>query len=369
MDKSNIVVFRNGGHIAWNEKWFYGQSLISVVNVYKYLGICLSTRLTFSHALKDMAARAKIGVVNILKLLWSLGEKSPSIFFKLFDVQIQPILNYGAEVWGLEADLKVVERIHLFALKRFLNVSSRTPNVMVYGETGRYPLFVNIFVKSVKYWLRILKMPDHRFPYKSYKMLLYLHEQNRKTWASSVCFLLYKYGFNHVWENQGVGDEKTFLKEFKNRLITEYKQEWSDSIATSERYLMYNTFKSSLTMSPFLHDLKHIKARNCLLRIRLGVSQLRPHRLRFARNTEADLACPFCNNEIESEIHFILSCPMYNDLRDKYIPRKYVRCPSLFKLSMLFASENKYLQLRLATFLHKAFDVRDTVLSGQMLYL
>ena len=269
------------------------NSPISVVNVYKYLGICLSTRLTFSHALKDMAARAKIGVVNILKPLWSLGEKSPSIFFKLFDIQIQPILNYGAEVWGLEADLEVAERIHLFAIKRFLNVSSRTPNVMVYGETQRYPLFVNIFVKSVKYWLRILKMPDYRFPYKSYTALLYLHEQNRKTWASSVCFLLYKYGFNHVWENQGVGDEKTFLKEFKNRLITEYKQEWSDSIAASERYLMYNTFKSSLTMSPFLHDLKHIKARNCLLRIRLGISQLRSHRLRFARNTEVDLACPF----------------------------------------------------------------------------
>ena len=112
-------------------------SLISVVNTYKYLGICLSTRLTFSRALKDMAACAKIGVVNILKLLWSLREKSALIFFKLFDVQIQPILNYGAEAWGLEADLKVVERIHLFALKRLLNVSSRTPNVMVYGETGR----------------------------------------------------------------------------------------------------------------------------------------------------------------------------------------------------------------------------------------
>ena len=79
LDKSNIVVFRNGGQNAWNEKWFYGQSLISVVNAYKYLGICLSTRLTFSHALKDMAARAKIGAINILKLLWSLGEKSPSI--------------------------------------------------------------------------------------------------------------------------------------------------------------------------------------------------------------------------------------------------------------------------------------------------
>ena len=150
LDKSNIVVFRNGGHIAWNEKWFDGQSLISVVNAYKYLGICLSTRLTFSHALKHMAVRAKIGVVNIPKIRWSLGEKAPSIFFKLFDVQIRPILNYGAEVWGLEADLKVVERIHFFALKRFLNVSSRTPNVMVYGETGRYPFFVNFFCKICK---------------------------------------------------------------------------------------------------------------------------------------------------------------------------------------------------------------------------
>ena len=198
-------------------------------------------------------------------------------------------------------------------------------------------------------------------------MLLYLHEQNRKTWASSVCFLLYKYGFNHVWENQGVGNEKTFLKEFKNRLITKYKQEWPDSVATNKRCLMYNTFKSCLTMAPFLHDLKHIKARNCLLRIRLGVSQPRSHRRRFARNAEADLACPFCNHEIESGIHFILSCLMYNDIRDKYIPRKYVRCPSPFKLSMLFASENKY--LRLATFLRKAFDVPNTVLSGQKLYL
>ena len=173
----------------------------------------MSTRLSFSHALKDMATRAKIGIVNILKLLSSLGEKSPSIFFKLFDVQIQLILNYGAGVWGLEASLKIVERIHLFALKRFLNVSSRTPHAMVYGETGWYPLFVNIFVKSVKYWLCILKMPDHRFPYNSYKMLFYLHEQNRKKWASSVCFLK---NINMVLTMYGkTRDEKAFLKEFK----------------------------------------------------------------------------------------------------------------------------------------------------------
>ena len=98
LDKSNII--RNDGYIASCEKWVYGENVMTVVNQYKCLGIYLSTRLTFSHALNDIAQGAKKGVVGIFKLLWSLGERSPSIFFKLFNTQIQPMLNYGAEVWG-----------------------------------------------------------------------------------------------------------------------------------------------------------------------------------------------------------------------------------------------------------------------------
>ena len=209
MDKSKIVVFRNGGHIALREKWKYGDTPMEIVNMYKYLGIYFSTRLSFSHAL-NMSQRAKKGVSCIFKLLWSLGERSPSIFFKLFDTQIQSMLNYGSEVWGLDADHIRIERILLFALKRFLNTSLRTPNLMVYGETGRYPLYVNIYAKCIKFWLR--KMPPCRLPFKTYKMLLHLHEQNKRIWLSSVCYVLYKYDFGDVWVNQGVGDEKAFIR-------------------------------------------------------------------------------------------------------------------------------------------------------------
>ena len=89
LDNSSIIVFRNGGHIASCEKWMYGENVI----------------------------------------------------------QIQPMLNNGAEVWGLEADHTPIERIHIFAVKTFLNTSIRTPNVMVYGETGRCPLFMSTYVK------------------------------------------------------------------------------------------------------------------------------------------------------------------------------------------------------------------------------
>ena len=75
------MVFRNVGHkfIASYENWLYGENPMKIVNTYKFLGFYLSTRLTFSHALNDMAGRTKKGVVGIFKLLWSLGDTSISI--------------------------------------------------------------------------------------------------------------------------------------------------------------------------------------------------------------------------------------------------------------------------------------------------
>ena len=55
LDKSNIVVFRNGGHFALNEKWCFSNEELEVVNMYKYLGIYFTTRLTFSRTLNDLA--------------------------------------------------------------------------------------------------------------------------------------------------------------------------------------------------------------------------------------------------------------------------------------------------------------------------
>ena len=53
---------------------------------------------------------------------------------KLFDSQIQPIVQYGAEVWGLDKAAVCCEKVHLFALKRFLGVSTRTPNDLIYAR-------------------------------------------------------------------------------------------------------------------------------------------------------------------------------------------------------------------------------------------
>ena len=364
LDKSNIVVFRNGGHLALNEKWWFGGNVMKVVNVYKYLGVLLSTRLSFSHGMNDAAKRAKKGIICILRLLWSLGDKSSDIFFKLFDCQIQPMLNYGCEIWGLSADIKIIEQVHVFGLKRYLNVSIRTPNVLVYGETGRYSLRINIAIKCIKYWLRVIKMQHHRLPFKAYKMMLYLHEQNKRTWASDVCFFLHEHGFQNVWENQGVGDENLFLKTLKDRLIDAFILDWTMKMRSKERYTFYSSLKSSFKISPILDTVKHIQARNYFIRMRLGVSQIKVHKLRYAVNVRyEDLLCPICGNDVETEVHFMLVCPAYETIREQYIPGKYFRTPSLFKLVMLMASESKSVMLNVANYVRHSFDLRNKVLT------
>jgi hypothetical protein len=363
LEKSNIIVFRNGGYLAEGERWSYGNNTITTVNMYKYLGIYLSTRLSFSHALSDMAAIAKKGIICIFKVLWSLGEKSPNIFFKLFDVQIQPMITYGAEVWGVLADHTPVEKVHLFALKRFLNVSIKASNTMVYGETGRFPLSVNIHIKCIKYWIKLVGMPTHRIPYKAYKMLVLLHERDKKTWASSVCYILKENGLGDAWDNQGVGDVKAFVAEFRKRLLASNHARWQEKLQGSDRFTTYRSLKQSLATAQYLYDLKHVKARSCLIRIRLGLSPLRTHRLKFRTNVNAvDFMCPFCNTELESEVHFLLVCPAYDALRQYYIPRKYFVNPCMFNAVMLLSTLNKKLLLRVANFVLKAFELRIDML-------
>ena len=82
----------------------------------------------------------------------------PYLFWKLFDAQIKPILTYAAEVWGF-GDVKQIEKVYTFAIKRFLNVPLHSSNKMIYGETGRYPLFITTYVKCIKYWIKLTRSP------------------------------------------------------------------------------------------------------------------------------------------------------------------------------------------------------------------
>jgi len=363
LDKSNIVVFRNGGFLSHNEKWIFGSNQLTVVNMYKYLGIIFTTRLSFQQTFLDLSERASKGVSALIRMLWSIGEHSPKFFFKLFDSQIQPILTYGSEVWGLTVNQTVIERVHLSAMKRFLCVTQKTPKHVIYGELGRYPLFVNTYAKCIKFWLRLVCMDDSRVTKKAYNLLLLLQGQNYVTWACKVRNVLYTYGFGIVWEAQSVGSIKLFIAQFKQRLQDNYSQDWHSALQSHSFYEIYSTYAFSLSLRPYFQCITSVNVRKIFTRFRIGMLPLRNHFLKFDNmRRNQNTFCPFCENAFETEFHFLLICPKYDALRQQYIPRKYFRHPTLFNMSLLLSSNNENLVVRVGVFVYKSYYVRKRCL-------
>eukprot|EP00745_Piridium_sociabile_P022555 TRINITY_DN35214_c0_g2_i3.p1 TRINITY_DN35214_c0_g2~~TRINITY_DN35214_c0_g2_i3.p1 ORF type:complete len:133 (+),score=1.66 TRINITY_DN35214_c0_g2_i3:126-524(+) len=97
--------------------------------------------------------------------------------------------------------------------------------IMLCGETGRHPLFINTWTKCIKYWLRLLQLPMSRLRRQTYEMLLIQQETGKQNWAYFAKKILTTNGFGIVWLCQGVGYQQTFISEFKDRLIATYKQD------------------------------------------------------------------------------------------------------------------------------------------------
>ena len=86
----------------------------------------------------EFVTKAKMKVTLMFKSLRKLGQIPYAVFVKILDCQILPYVLYGGEIRGLKEVPEIV-RVHVFALKGYLNVRSQTPNTMVYGETGVIP--------------------------------------------------------------------------------------------------------------------------------------------------------------------------------------------------------------------------------------
>ena len=134
---------------SWKESWTYNNEEIEVVNVFDYLGVVLNFTGKFSLHFKYVSGKARKALNFLLYKCKKLNFKS-SCLMQLFDAFVGSILSYANEIWGLTKN-KELEGIQLNFCKRLLNVSYSTSSLAVYGELGRYLLYVLRHISIVKY--------------------------------------------------------------------------------------------------------------------------------------------------------------------------------------------------------------------------
>ena len=347
LDKTKSMIFRRGGYIGRTERWYYGRERIETVNSYKYLGYTFTTKLSTEAALSEVAGKAKSKVISIFKALYKIGKIDINIFFHLFDCQVKPMLLYASEVWGNTKET-ITEKVHMFAARKLLGVTAKTPKTLIYGELNRYPLHIDSKIRAVKYWLKLNEMDNTRLPNQAYKREL-KEINTERSWGKGIKDTLEQNGYGYIWANQGVMFKNSFIKSLKLRLVDQFWQNWHAKIKEKDRFAKYRSFKEDHSTETYLREITVTKFRKIYTKLRLGLLDIQCNKALYDENINK--VCKICKQEEEDELHILLRCPSYDYLRQKYILKHWPNT-NLLTLKDLLAEQdsNKIRDIAMCTY-------------------
>ena len=359
ISKTKTIVFRKSGKTKANERWKYGDEYVENVNDFNYLGVILSYNGSFIKHEKYIADK---GLKAMHCMFANLATKAHNIavdiFIGLFDTYVNPVLSYGAQIWGFRNACEI-EKVHRKFLKRLLGVNSNVNNDVIYGELGRFPLFINRYVNIVKYWFKLLYSENCIL--REVYLSLERNCTNSVNWVSNVKDILQRYGFNEVWMYPYSVEINTFLSLFKQRIRDTYITEWKTSIESSTRLRLYREIKDEFILENYLINIINPKIRKALTKLRCVSHSLQIEigRRGVNRCEYRQRLCKYCNlNDIEDEFHFLLICPLYKTERISYLKQYFWKEPSMYKCVQLLKNKNVDIQINLAKYVSHAFDKR-----------
>jgi hypothetical protein len=269
MSKTKSMVFRNGGVIKKNENLYYSGTKLENVSYYKYLGVTMSTRLSWSPAQTTLAIQARKAQLALNQINYQC-DYSYETASDIFDKCIVPILTYGSEVWGYKVH-KSIENVHSKFCKVQLGVGNNTPTPAVLGECGRDRMYISCIVKCVKYWLKLISLPSETLLGSCYSFLYHQCLLGKTNWVSEIRDILYRYGFGWVFEDHNVTSGDLFMKVFTERLKDCELQLWATDVHNMPKLRTYSLSKESRERELYLTLSIHRRLRFAMARFQTSI--------------------------------------------------------------------------------------------------
>ena len=102
-------------------------------------------------------------------------------------------MEYACEIWVQEKPIENLERIQLKYLKDVLRVRQSSSDLAIFGETGQNPLFLRQQDLLIKYWLRILRLPNDNVIKATYKQRVLMHRHQGLNVRHGLCHIYMRY--------------------------------------------------------------------------------------------------------------------------------------------------------------------------------
>ncbi len=134
--KSQVMHFRKGPRVPRSLfKFMCGNNQLQVVDKYRYLGLIYTEFLSYDDMAKFLAQSATRALGLVIAKCKVHGGVPFNVFTPLYDALVQPIINYGASVWG-NKEFTCISTIQHIASRYYLVLGKYTPNAGVLGEMG-----------------------------------------------------------------------------------------------------------------------------------------------------------------------------------------------------------------------------------------
>ena len=223
---------------------------------------------------------------------------------------------------------------------------------MVYGELGRYPVELQIKIKTC-FWNKIVGNPD-KLSGQIYRLLFdLLISGNRDIpWVNYIKSIFDETGFSNIWDGHKYINPEFFKVTIKQRLQDQYIQKWFSDINNSSRGEYYSKFKTEFKLENYFLRLNAVH-RNYICKLRTSHIKFPIGTGRWMGIPRDERLCNLCNLCIGNEFHYIFCCELLKDIRTKYLPNYFIICPCEAKMNTMLKIGNTQVLTHLSLFLQK----------------
>ena len=242
----------------------------------------------------------------------------------------------------------------------------------MYADTGRVPLRIHWEVQTLKYWERILELPNTHILHKCYLQLLSLDNSGQVNWCSNVKNLLCSIGerYQRLWDTQDTSSDSKAIASSSEMLHQLYVDNLMSDIQASgegKKLRMYMLFKTDFRLEHYLLNVTNPFHRVALAQYRLSSHNLGIETGRHTKppKPQEQRLCLYCRNGcVDDEIHFLKECDIHTEIRQRFVSNikshidGYEDLPSNGKFVKVMRSSSEVVIKELAKFVYKAFQQR-----------
>ena len=355
VDKTKALIF--GSRSMLKTSFMFGNMTIEQVVSFRYLGLELHQSGSFKMAVTMLLDSARKATFGLHSRCAALQIRDPKLKCKLFDALVRPILCYGCELWSTDKVLgEDMEKWHRKFMRTILKLPSHSVSSMVYGELGRMPIHHHWYKRLFRFWNKLLETSNELLRAAFIETSRMTREALQSgfghddTWCSQVEKLIVQYagpGPLSIYEELNV-------QHYTKMFHYSFRVEALSSEASMSIY--YKIFKETHKYSEYLSEVKNLHLRSMLTRFRSGCHWLQVNRGRYSDVPKQMRFCPICPSLVEDEQHFLIGCPAYSSIREKF---QHLKLHTYSDVAKLFMECSDYKEL--AKFIIRCRELRSKI--------